>query len=249
MGSDMAAPEGKVIIVGVTGASGAILAQTALRLLAADERVARVHLVVSDAGRRLLDHELGVRGALGELPGEIVGANAGKGVTAAGKIEALPNADVGASIASGSYPADAMCVIPCSMAMLSAIATGASTDLVSRAADVSLKEGRRLVLCIRDTPFSRIHIENMLRAQQAGATIMPAIPSFYHHPQTIDDLVTQYVCRVLGQLGLPQSKQFAWTGQNAGMNAAKDEVHDEVQDEVQELENEMHPSARKVRSV
>ena len=85
MGSGMAAPEGKVIIVGVTGASGAILAQTALRLLAADERVARVHLVVSDAGRRLLDHELGVRGALGELPGGIVGASAGKGVTAAGK--------------------------------------------------------------------------------------------------------------------------------------------------------------------
>lgn len=245
MGSHMAAPEGKVIIVGVTGASGAILAQTALRLLAADERVARVHLVVSDAGRRLLDHELGVRGALGELPGGIVGASAGKGVTAAGKIEALPNADVGASIASGSYPADAMCVIPCSMGMLSAIATGASTDLVSRAADVTLKEGRRLVLCIRDTPFSRIHIENMLRAQQAGATIMPAIPSFYHHPKTIDDLVTQYVCRVLGQLGLQQSKQFAWTGQNA----AQDEVPDEVQDEVQELGNGMEPSARKVRSV
>ncbi len=245
MGSHMAAPEGKVIIVGVTGASGAVLAQTALRLLAADERVARVHLVVSDAGRRLLDHELGVRGALGELPGGIVGASAGKGVTAAGKIEALPNADVGASIASGSYPADAMCVIPCSMGMLSAIATGASTDLVSRAADVTLKEGRRLVLCIRDTPFSRIHIENMLRAQQAGATIMPAIPSFYHHPKTIDDLVTQYVCRVLGQLGLQQSKQFAWTGQNA----AQDEVPDEVQDEVQELGNGMEPSARKVRSV
>ncbi len=248
MGSGMAESEGKVIIVGVTGASGAILAQTALRLLAADDRVARVHLVVSDAGRRLLDHELGVRGGLAELPAGIVGANGGKAV-ATGKIEALPNADVGASIASGSYPADAMCVIPCSMGMLSAIATGASTDLVSRAADVSLKEGRRLVLCIRDTPFNRIHIENMLRAQQAGATIMPAIPSFYHHPQTIADLVTQYVCRVLAQLGLPQSQQFAWTGQNAGMNAAPDEVRDEARDELQELENGIKASARKVRSV
>ena len=128
----------------------------------------------------------------------------------------LPDADIGASIASGSYPADAMCVIPCSMGMLSAVATGASKDLVSRAADVSLKEGRRLVLCIRDTPFSRIHIENMLRVQQAGAPIMPAIPSFYHQPKTIDDLVTQYVCRVLAQLGLPQPRQFAWTGPAPG---------------------------------
>ena len=146
------------------------------------------------------------------------------------------------------------------MGMLSAIATGASTDLVSRAADVSLKEGRRLVLCIRDTPFSRIHIENMLRAQQAGATIMPAIVSFYHHPKTIDDLVTQYVCRVLGQLGLPQSKQFAWTGQHASPDDARDEVQDEqdevqdevqkeVQKEVQELGNGIRANARKVRSV
>ena len=144
------------------------------------------------------------------------------------------------------------------MGMLSAIATGASTDLVSRAADVSLKEGRRLVLCIRDTPFSRIHIENMLRAQKAGATIMPAIPSFYHHPETIDDLVTQYVCRVLGQLGLPQSKQFAWTGQNgaqdgaqdAAQDLAQDEVQGEVEDEVRELGNGMQPRARKkMRSV
>ena len=99
------------------------------------------------------------------------------------------------------------------MGMLSAIATGASTDLVSRAADVSLKEGRRLVLCIRDTPFSRIHIENMLRAQQAGATIMPAIPSFYHQPKTIDDLVAQYVYRVLAQMGLPQEQMYRWEGQ------------------------------------
>lgn len=253
MGSGTAAADGKVIIVGVTGASGAILAQTALRLLAADERVARVHLVVSDAGRRLLDHELGVRGALADLPGGILGASAGKGGAAAEKIVALPNADVGASIASGSYPADAMCVIPCSMGMLSAIATGASTDLVSRAADVSLKEGRRLVLCIRDTPFSRIHIENMLRAQQAGATIMPAIPSFYHRPKTIEDLVTQYVCRVLAQLGLPQSKQFAWTGQNAAAPAEQDgargEEPDEMPDEVAELGNDRERSAGKVRSI
>jgi flavin prenyltransferase len=224
----MTASEGQVVIVGVTGASGATLAQTALRLLVADPRVARVHLVVTDAGLRLLDHELGIAAPLADLPARLVGGTTLATSTNAAttlapttlpttldtkKIEALPNADVGASIASGSYPADAMCVIPCSMGMLSSIAAGASTDLVSRAADVSLKEGRRLVLCVRDTPFSRIHLENMLRAQQAGAVIMPAIPSFYHQPKTIDDLVTQYVCRVLAQLGLPQFRQFAWQGQ------------------------------------
>ena len=203
---------GKVIIVGVTGASGAVLAQTALRLLAADTRVARVHLVVTDAGLRLLEQELGIAARSTELPGQLLGGSGGAG---AGKIELLPNADVGASIASGSYHADAMCVVPCSMGTLAAIASGSSNDLVSRAADVSLKEGRRLVLCVRDTPFSRIHLENMLRAQQAGAVIMPAIVSFYHQPKTIDDLVTQYVCRVLAQMGLPQTQQFTWQGGSA----------------------------------
>lgn len=206
----MEPPEGKVVIVGVTGASGAVLAQTALRMLDADSRVARIHLVVTETGLRLLEHELGISGPISELPAQILNSGSAK---SRGKIEVLPNSDVGASIASGSYPADSMCVIPCSMGTLAAIAGGASNDLISRAADVSLKEGRRLVLCIRDTPFNRIHLENMLRAQQAGAVIMPAIPSFYHQPQTIDDLVTQYVCRVLVQLGLPQNRQFAWKGQ------------------------------------
>ena len=107
-------------------------------------------------------------------------------------------------------------MIPCSMGTLSAVASGASNDLMSRAADVALKEGRRLVLCLRDTPFSRIHLENMLRAQQAGAVIMPAIPSYYHRPKTIGDLVTQYVYRVLAQLGLPQEQAYRWEGQGKG---------------------------------
>jgi len=206
----MESAEGKVIIVGVTGASGAVLAQTTLRMLDADPRVARIHLVVTETGIRLLEHELQISGPFAELPDRILDSSGAKSQR---KIEILPNTDVGASIASGSYPADSMCVIPCSMGTLAAIAGGASNDLVSRAADVTLKEGRRLVLCVRDTPFNRIHLENMLRAQQAGAVIMPAIPSFYHHPQTIDDLLTQYVCRVLVQLGLPQNRQFAWKGQ------------------------------------
>ena len=206
----MANSEGKVITVGVTGASGAILAQAALRLLEADSRVARVHLVVTETGMRLFAHELGIVAPdPKQFPALILG-------TRATKIELLPNKDVGASIASGSFPVDAMVVIPCSVGTLAAIAGGSSEDLLARAADVVLKEGRRLVLCIRETPLNRIHLENMLRAQQAGAVIMPAIPSYYHQPKTIDDLVEQYVCRVLAQLGLPQEKQYQWRGQGKG---------------------------------
>src|SRR5438445_13776234 len=105
-----------------------------------------------------------------------------------------------------------MIVIPCSMGTLGAIDNGISDDLVARAADVMLKEGRKLVLCVRDTPFNRVHLENMLRAQQAGAVIMPAVPAFYHHPKTIDDLVTQYVCRVFAQIGLAQKEMYRWEG-------------------------------------
>jgi 4-hydroxy-3-polyprenylbenzoate decarboxylase len=140
-----------------------------------------------------------------QLPSRILGHPAAK-------IDVLPNKDVGAAIASGSYAVDAMLVIPCSMGTLGAIANGISDDLVARAADVMLKENRKLVLCVRDTPFNRVHLENMLRAQQAGAVIMPAVPAFYHHPKTIDDLVTQYVCRVLAQIGLVQDKMYRWAG-------------------------------------
>jgi flavin prenyltransferase len=133
----------------------------------------------------------------------------------------LANKDVGASIASGSYEVDSMLVIPCSMGALSAIANGSCDDLVSRSADVMLKEGRKLALCIRDTPFSRIHLENMVRAQSAGAIIMPAVPSFYHHPKTIDELVKQYVCRVLAQIALPQEQMYRWTGSHSGARKAE----------------------------
>jgi 4-hydroxy-3-polyprenylbenzoate decarboxylase len=203
----------QIVTVGVTGASGAILAQKALVLLEEDPRVARVHLVVTETGQRLLTEELGITsGDLKQLPSRILGRPATK-------IEILPNKDVGASIASGSYAVDAMMVIPCSMNTLGAIANGVSDDLVARAADVMLKEGRKLVLCVRDTPFSRVHLENMLRAQQAGAIIMPAVPAFYHHPKTIDDLITQYVCRVLAQINLPQDKMYRWTGTPASRKA------------------------------
>jgi len=209
----MSQAEKQTVTVGVTGASGAMLAQKTLELLEQDARVARIHLVVTETGQRLFAEELGLAsGDLKQLPSRILGRPAAK-------IEVLPNKDVGASIASGSYEVDSMIVVPCSMGTLGAIANGIADDLVARAADVILKEGRKLILCVRDTPFNRIHLENMLRVQQAGAVIMPAIPAFYHHPKTIDDLVTQYVCRVLAQIGLPQEQMYRWTGQQAAKKA------------------------------
>lgn len=210
---DMAERHGKTVTVGVTGASGAVLAQKTLDLLEHDERVSRVHLVVTETGQRLFSEELAIAaGDLRQLASRVLGR-------ASTKIEVLPNKDVGASIASGSYEVDAMVVIPCSMGTLAAIAGGTSEDLIARAADVMLKEGRKLVLCVRDTPLNRIHLENMLRAQAAGAVIMPVVPAFYHQPKTIDDLTTQYVCRVLAQIGLPQEQMYRWTGRGSSREA------------------------------
>jgi 4-hydroxy-3-polyprenylbenzoate decarboxylase len=209
----MADTQKQIVTVGVTGASGAILAQKMLVMLEEDPRVTCIHLVVTEAGQRLFAEELNITsGDLKQLPSRILGHPVAK-------IEVLPNKDVGASIASGSSAVDAMVVIPCSMGTLGAIANGISDDLVARAADVMLKEGRKLILCVRDTPFNRVHLENMLRAQQAGAVIMPAVPAFYHQPKTIDDLVTQYVCRVLAQIGLSQEKMYLWTGTPASKKA------------------------------
>ena len=203
----------KIITVGVTGASGAVLAQKMLALLDADSRVERVHLVVSETGLRLFAEELGIAGGnSNQLVQRVVGP-------ASQKIEPISNKDVGASIASGSYAVDAMAVIPCSVGTLAKIAAGTCDELLARSADVMLKEGRKLILCVRDTPFSRIHLENMLRAQQAGALIMPVVPAFYHAPKTIDDLVAQYVCRVLAQMDLPQDAMFRWTGSAAAKEA------------------------------
>ena len=211
----MSQTKGQVVTLGVSGASGAVLAQKALQLLAEDARVAKIHFVVTETGQRLFAEELSIAsGDLKQLPARLLGKSYEK-------IEVLPNKDVGASIASGSYGVDAMIVVPCSMGCLSAIANGSCDDLVSRSADVMLKEGRKLVLCIRDTPFSRIHLENMMRAQAAGSVIMPAVPSFYHHPKTIDDLVTQYVCRVLAQIGLTQEQMYRWTGSHSEAKKAE----------------------------
>jgi 4-hydroxy-3-polyprenylbenzoate decarboxylase len=202
----MAKQETRTITVAVTGASGAIYAQTLLRLLDADRRVGKVYFVASEAGLRLVASELGVVAADGKkLPALITG-------TPAKKIEWLPNKDVGASIASGSAAVDGMVVIPCSAGALGAISAGIANDLLTRAADVCLKERRPLILCLRETPLNRIHIENMLRVTDAGAIVMPAMPAFYYEPKTIADMVEQFAYRVLAQLDLPQEKQYRWKG-------------------------------------
>ena len=216
----MANSGGKSITVGITGASGAIYAQTLLRMLDVDTRVERVFLVVSETGLRLLATELNVVASESKkLAGMLTG-------TAAAKIEFLPNKDVGASIASGSNLVDGMAVIPCSAGTMGAIAAGTASDLLTRAADVCLKERRPLILCLRETPLNRIHLENMLRVNDAGAVVMPAMPAFYYGPKTIDDLVEQFCCRVAAQLGLPQDSQYRWKSNSATKRAAAGEDYD-----------------------
>lgn len=197
---------GKTIVVGISGASGAVYAQRLLQLLDADARVERILLVASSGGLRLLRHELDVGSRdVAQLPAALLGRDSKK-------IESIPVSDIGASIASGSYPTDGMVVIPCSMGTLGAIASGLSDNLLRRAADVHLKEGRPLLLCWRDTPLNTIHLENMLRVARAGGINFPLSPGYYYGASQLDELVTQFCCRLLARLGLPQEEQFQWKG-------------------------------------
>lgn len=200
---------GRSLILGVTGASGAIFARRTLQMLEADARVAKIHLVISGSGLKVLREELALdvsRSA--EIPTLLAGGRTHRTT----KTVYLLDSDIGASIASGSYPVDGMVVVPCSMGCLAQIAHGIASTLIERAADVCLKERRKLILALRDTPLGRVHLENMLRAHDAGAEIFPINLSFYQQPRTIEDLVTQFCCRLLAHLGLGQPQQFRWTG-------------------------------------
>ena len=199
----------KTVVVGVTGASGSVFARRMLQMLESDERVGKIHLVISGAGLKVLREELELDvSRSSSLPVALAGGPAPK-------TEYLLDSDIGASIASGSYRVDGMVVIPCSTGCLAQVAHGISSTLIERAADVCLKEGRTLILAVRDTPLSRVHLRNMLQAQEAGAEIFPIVPAFYHRLQTIEDLVTQFCCRVLAHLGLDQKEQFRWKGEQA----------------------------------
>lgn len=196
---------GKTLTIAITGASGSIFAVTLLRLLAADARVAHIDLVVSDAALRVLAEEMQVSGRNG-LAEKLVGSEA------AAKIQQHTDENIGANIASGSYRSDGMIVLPCSMGTLAGIAHGLASSLIQRAADVALKERRPLILCVRETPFNLIHLRNMTAATEAGATIFPVMPTLYNHPQTVDEIVQNFVHRVLAQVGLPQAEAYVWTG-------------------------------------
>ena len=194
---------GKVLTVAMTGASGALLTKEILRLLEADERVERIHFVPSENSLRVLAEELEISGR-SDLTTKLLGHST--------KITQHAPSDIGAPIASGSYATDGMIVLPCSMGTLASVANGLANNLIARAADVCLKERRPLLLCVRETPFNIIHLRNMQLAADAGATIFPVIPIFYNHPIGTDEMVHQFVCRVLAHVGLPQPSAYHWNG-------------------------------------
>ena len=196
------------LTVAITGASGAVFGRQLLRALESDERVAHVHFVASENSLRVMAEELGVSGRSGLLE-KLLG-------TKPKKIAQCSAHDIGAAIASGSHPSNGMIVLPCSMGTLAAIALGLADGLIARAADVTLKERRPLLLCVRETPFNRIHLRNMTLAAEAGATIFPVIPAFYNKPVNSDEMASQFVGRVLAHVGLPQPGAYVWGGMEAG---------------------------------
>jgi flavin prenyltransferase len=195
-------PEPSNITLAVTGASGSIYAAEMLRALAADVRVIKINFVASDSALRVFAEELKLSGR-NDLAEKLLGASCPK-------LQQHPETDIGANIASGSYPTDAMIILPCSMGTLAAIANGLAANLIQRAADVCLKENRPLILCVRETPFNRIHLRNMQLASDAGATIYPTIPTLYNHPQNTTEMARQFVYRVLAHIGLPQPGAYQW---------------------------------------
>jgi 4-hydroxy-3-polyprenylbenzoate decarboxylase len=182
------------VVVGITGATGAVYAVRLLERLKAAGR--ETHLVASPAGVLNVHHELGLDRKALEALADV----------------AYSPADVGAAIASGSFATDAMLIAPCSMKTLAAVAHGLSDNLLTRAADVALKERRRLVLMVRETPFNLAHLRNMTAVTEMGGVIFPPLPAFYHRPQSIDELVADTVERVLALIGVDSATPKAWTG-------------------------------------
>jgi 4-hydroxy-3-polyprenylbenzoate decarboxylase len=197
------------LTLAITGASGAIYAQRTLFQLASSGVVERINLIMSGAAHTVARVELGAD--LRE--GDARTINEWIGLAPTSKLVRLHRLDnMAATPASGSHPQAGMMIVPCSMGTLGAIASGAGTNLIHRAADVTLKEGRKLVIVPRESPYNAIHLENMLRLSRAGARILPASPGFYHRPQSIEELVDHLVFRILDQFGVPHSQRTQWQG-------------------------------------
>jgi len=195
--------------VAITGASGSIYAQRTLLHMISSGVVERINLLLSESAETVARVELGIdlRGAGNAKINEWLGLPRESRLI---QLQRLDN--LAAKPASGSHPQEGMVIVPCSMGTLGAIAAGLSTNLIHRAADVTLKERRRLILVPRETPYNSIHLENMLRLTQAGAHIIPASPGFYHRPQTIEALVDHFVFRILDHLGIPHAGTTRWRG-------------------------------------
>ncbi len=198
------------LTVGITGASGTIYAHRTLQLLASSGAVETINLILSTTAATVAQVEMGTN---------LRDAEAGKinewlGLPADSKLIRVWRLDnLAAKPSSGSNKQAGMIIVPCSMGTLGAIASGAGTNLIHRAADVCLKEGRKLVLVPRETPYNAIHLENMLRLTHAGARILPASPGFYHRPKTIDELVDHLCNRILDQFDIPHGRRTEWTGE------------------------------------
>jgi 4-hydroxy-3-polyprenylbenzoate decarboxylase len=189
---------GKRLTLAITGASGSAFGVAVLDRLARHPEVDQIALLLSPTGRRCLADETG-------LSQEQL-------LTRSPKVSLRSEKDLGADISSGSHRQDGMAIVPCSAGALGRIAAGISEGLVSRAADVCLKERRPLVLCLRETPLNRIHLENMLRVHDAGAVVMPLMPGWYAKPSDFQDLYDTFALRVLDQLGLSEADSRRWKG-------------------------------------
>jgi 4-hydroxy-3-polyprenylbenzoate decarboxylase len=202
----------QAIAIAVTGASGAVYATRTIAALL--QRGIQIELIVSEYGRRLLRDELGDRASLDRLMPFLVEKYGDE--VSAGRFTIHSNRDLGATIASGSHGCSGMAIVPCSMKTLAAVAHGLSRNLIERAADVMLKERRRLVIVPRETPMSLPQLRNMVLCAEAGAMILPAMPAFYQQPKTLDDLADFMAGKILAALGFEHDLYPAWTGQIPG---------------------------------
>ena len=201
------------LTVGITGASGTIYAYRTLQLLAASGAVETINLIMSGVVPIVAQVEMGAN--LKETNAEKI--NEWLGLEKDSKIIRFWRLDnLAAKPASGSNKQAGMIIVPCSMGTLGAIASGAGTNLIHRAADVALKESRKLILVPRETPYNAIHLENMLKLARIGATVLPASPGFYHRPKSIGELVDHLCFRILDQFDIPHSRKTQWTGEEVG---------------------------------